>query len=84
MENMIATTNKSKNSSKNRTLFFANDEYGNQTVFWDENNVLITTIHENDGSWREEYMNVLFEHFDIKVKRGKIPKSIQDQLGDDD
>lgn len=47
-------------------------------VFWDESGKIITTIHENDGEYRREYFNDLFEHFGIEVIfHQRIPKEIK-------
>ena len=52
-------------TSDKRELNYYNASYG--IIFWDENNNIITSIHENDGEFREEYMSSLFTHFDIEV-----------------
>lgn len=57
------------------------EEYACTTVFWDGDNNLITTIHENDGDWRTEYMNKIVNHFGIEVTRvKKLPAEIKKQL----
>lgn len=62
-------------------MFYSFDENECQTVFWDQDHNLITTIHENDGTWRGEYMNKLLNHFEIQVmKTNLIPKDVLDQL----
>jgi|WetSurMetagenome_2_1015567.scaffolds.fasta_scaffold1401111_2 hypothetical protein len=58
-------------------LYYGYAPYGQ--VFWDQNETPITTIHENDGNFREEYMSSIVEHFNIKVKYvEKIPASIKE------
>lgn len=62
-------------------MYYSYDSIDYQTVFWDQDQNLITTIHENDGQWRGEYMNKLLNHFDIQVLRTDvIPKAVLDQL----
>lgn len=62
-------------------MYYCYDENEFQTVFWDEKNKLITIIHENDATWRKEYMNKIPNHFGIEVKQvNKLPKEIKNQL----
>lgn len=41
---------------------------GYDDVFFDETGEHITSIHENDGNWRSEYMNCLMKHFGVGVE----------------
>ncbi len=64
-----------------RKMFLCYDEDECKTVFWDSNNKIITTIHENDGEWRTEYMNKIPNHFGVEVIRvNKLPKAIKKQF----
>lgn len=39
------------------------------TVFVDfENELFLGSVHENDGEWRDEYFNPIFESLDIKIR----------------
>jgi hypothetical protein len=63
----------------NNTLFVFSAAFGQ--IFWDENNTIITAIHENDGNFRKEYMEDLFTHFGITVKMVKErPKWLTDEI----
>lgn len=65
-----------KKTKTTQILYYGNAPYGQ--VFWDQNGVAITTIHENDGNFRNEYMCSIVEHFNIKVKYvEKIPADIE-------
>lgn len=62
--------------SSNLELNYCNAGYGQ--IFWDQDNNIICGIHENDGELREEYMNVIFNHFGIQVTYHKeIPDFIR-------
>ena len=56
----------------NKILSIYSDEsiIGEAEAFF-ENDKLITIIDGNDGNYRDEYMNCLFTHFNITVKRIK-------------
>jgi hypothetical protein len=44
---------------------------GVEADFFFEDDKIITLIDHNDGDYRDEYMNPLFEHFGVQVKRLK-------------
>lgn len=51
------------------------------SIFYDEDNNIITAIHENDGHFRTEYFAKLFTHFNIKVeKSSKRPEFLTDKI----
>lgn len=69
---------KSIKKNKNK-LYYYEATYG--TIFYDQNNVIIDSIHENDGQFRSEYFTQLFTHFDIEVKCvPKRPKFLTDEI----
>jgi hypothetical protein len=65
-----------------KELNYINASYGQ--IFWDQDNVIICGIHENDGNYSPEYMGILFTHFGIKVNEYKsIPEFIKQWNGYD-
>ena len=63
-------------------LNYIDTDYGQ--IFWDQNNKIITGIHENDGRVREEYMADLFKHFGIKVvchENEEVPDFVKEWPG---
>jgi hypothetical protein len=58
-----------KSSKTNKVLEIYSDESrAGETDFFFDGNQIIANIHGNDGNFRPEYFNCLFEHFDIQVK----------------
>lgn len=49
-----------------RVLYYTNGAYGQ--IFWDENDNIITGLHENDGNFRDQYMTKLFNHYGVEVE----------------
>ncbi len=59
-------------------LYYYNATYGQ--IFWDESNTIIDVLHENDCDFSEEYLEKLFDHFNIKIQYvGKRPNWITHQ-----
>lgn len=52
----------------------------NYDLFFDQDGIYITSIHENDGEYREEYFNRLFDYFGIKVERFKISRELSHKI----
>ncbi len=51
------------------------------SIFFDQDNNIIGSIHENDGDFRTEYFANLFTHFGIKVeKSSKRPDFLTDEI----
>ncbi len=72
---------------KNKLFIFSDYELLGETEAFFNGNECITVIHGNDGCYRDEYMNCLFESFDIKPKRiNKLNKkqltSLKEDFGD--
>lgn len=53
-----------------------------ETDFFFDGDEIITSIDGNDGNYRAEYMNCLFEHFGIQVKVIKTLNSKQKEAFD--
>lgn len=54
------------------------DQTGETSFFFDEKK-LITSIDGNDGNYRDEYMDCLFEHFGVQVERTETLNSSQNK-----
>ena len=58
---------------------YYDEERAGEVEFFFNDDVLITVIDGNDGNYRPEYMNCLFEHFGIKVSRIQSLTPLQDK-----
>jgi hypothetical protein len=52
----------------------------NCDAFFDQDGIYIKSIHDNDGEYRSEYFNGLFEHFGIEVERFKLSKELDHKV----
>ena len=59
-----------------KALFYSGTRYG--TLFWDQDQKIISYIHENDARFHAEYFSKLFIHFGVKVKYEKsMPAKVE-------
>lgn len=85
---MLGVSNESdlkffENLITQNVLNYCNTSHGQ--VFWDQNNEIISAIHENDGEFRSEYMTKMFEHFGIEVEyHSEIPDFVKKMPGYED
>ena len=49
-------------------------------AFFDQDGIYISSIHENDGEYREEYFNRLFDHFGIEVERFELSRELSHRI----
>jgi hypothetical protein len=69
---LIPVGTKSKKSGTKKIMeIYSDEERAGETDFFFEGNILIGIIDGNDGNYRSEYMNCLFEHFGVEVKHIK-------------
>ena len=69
--------------SKGKTLLYT--YWNNGQVFYDQDNNIITYIHENDGDYSEEYFNIILNHFGVNVEFVEnTPQFIKDEYPDDE
>lgn len=59
--------------SKNKMLIISVPYYD---VFFDQDGIYIKSIHENDGEYRQEYFNGLFDHYGISVERFRLSEEL--------
>jgi len=62
----------------NKKMFIVSVPYCD--AFFDQDGELIRTIHENDGEYRQEYFNGLFEHYAISVERFKLSEELNHKI----
>jgi hypothetical protein len=61
-----------------RVMFYTIMPY--YEVFFDQDANLITMIHEDDGSFREEYETPLLNHFGIGVRQFEMPYELSEKI----
>lgn len=61
-------------------MYYQGTEYG--MVFWNNQNEEVVYIHDNDGTYRSEYMGPLFQMFGVRAKytNGKLPKYVMEKV----
>lgn len=58
---------RNKKDMSKKKMFIVSVPY--YEAFFDQDGIYIKSIHENDGEYRDEYFNRLFDHFGVEVER---------------
>jgi len=69
---------KQKQIMSNKKMFIISAPYCD--AFFDQDGIYIKSIHENDGEYRSEYFNRLFEHFGVEVERFILSKELDHKI----